>query len=295
MKEYLALLQDIMNSGVDRSNRTGIDTRSVFGRQMRFDLSQGFPAVTTKTLAWKPLVAELLWFLEGSVDERRLAELQYGKPREQLIDKKTIWTANADHQGVELGYTNTDTVKLLGKIYGYQWRNFGETVNNSGIDQIAWLINEIKTNPDSRRLILSAWNPNDLSGMALPPCHTMSQFYVLDGKLSCQLYQRSGDVFLGVPFNIASYALLTHIIARECNLVVGDFVHTLGDAHIYHNHFEAVREQLTRHTKPLPTLHIDEEFSLCRVMAGKTKLNELNSISLVGYTPDPAIRAPMAI
>ena len=284
-----------MNSGVDRSNRTGIDTRSVFGRQMRFDLSQGFPAVTTKTLAWKPLVAELLWFLEGSVDERRLAELQYGKPREQLIGKKTIWTANADHQGVELGYTNTDTVKLLGKIYGYQWRNFGETVNNSGIDQIAWLINEIKTNPDSRRLILSAWNPNDLSGMALPPCHTMSQFYVLDGKLSCQLYQRSGDVFLGVPFNIASYALLTHIIARECNLVVGDFVHTLGDAHIYHNHFEAVREQLTRHTKPLPTLHIDEEFSLCRVMAGKTKLNELNSISLVGYTPDPAIRAPMAV
>ena len=183
----------------------------------------------------------MLWFIEGSDDERRLAEIHYGKPREELVGKTTIWTANADAQGVALGYENTDTVKKLGPVYGVQWRNW------NGIDQLAKLIEQIKTNPQSRRHILSAWNVSDIDAMALPPCHTFSQFYVNnDGELSCNLYQRSADLFLGVPFNIASYALLTHMIAQVCDLKVGEFVHTIGDAHIYMNHKNAIEEQLSR-------------------------------------------------
>jgi thymidylate synthase len=237
MKQYHKLLKDIFINGEDVSDRTGTGTRSVFGYQMRFNLQDGFPAVTTKKLAWKSVVGELLWFLEGSTNERRLAELTYGKDSTELVDKTTIWTANADAQGKALGYVNDKFRKDLGPVYGYQWRNFGgsswqrdhvEGFDHNGFDQIKWLINEIKTNPDSRRLILSAWSADQIHLMALPPCHTMAQFRVLNGKLSCQMYQRSADVFLGVPFNIASYALLTHIIARECDLDVGDFVHTIG-------------------------------------------------------------------
>ena len=234
MYDYERLLRIIIESGEDVDDRTGTGTRSIFGHQMRFDLREGFPAVTTKKLAWKSVVAELLWFLEGSTDERRLAELTYGKDRKELVNKQTIWTANANAQGKALGYADGE----LGPVYGFQWRGFNEIGNewpgsSYGTDQIKWLLNEIKTNPNSRRLILSAWNPNQINFMALPPCHVMAQFRVYKGKLSCQMYQRSADVFLGVPFNIASYALLTHIIARECGLGVGDLVHTIGDAHIY--------------------------------------------------------------
>lgn len=300
MKEYLDGLNYILTNGIDKSNRTGIDTRSIFGYQMRFNLSKGFPAVTTKKLAWKPMIAELLWFLEGSTDERRLAELQYGKTREELKDKTTIWTANADYQGKNLGYENTYIRKELGPIYGYQWRNFGGSSwirdsGSDGFDQISWLINEIKTNPDSRRLILSSWSAEQIELMALPPCHTLFHFNVTDNKLSCQLYQRSADFFLGVPFNIASYSLLTHIIADECNLQVGDFVHTIGDAHIYHNHFDAVNEQLAREPYDLPTLKINEDFDLNRVLQRKTKLNEIENIYLENYNSHPAIKAPMAV
>ena len=208
MKQYLDALQFILEKGEDVSDRTGVGTRSVFGYQMHFDLQQGFPAVTTKKLAWRSVVGELLWFLEGSTDERRLAELTFDKPRSELVNKKTIWTANADAQGIALGYDNNDNYKGLGPVYGKQWRDF------NGVDQIVWVLNEIINNPDSRRIIMSSWNPPELDAMALPPCHTMAQFKVTNGKLSCQLYQRSADMFLGVPFNIASYSLLTHMFAQ---------------------------------------------------------------------------------
>ena len=231
MKTYLKALADVLSSGEEKTDRTGTGTKSIFGYQMRFDLTKGFPAVTTKKLAWKSVVGELLWFLEGSMNERRLAEITYGKDRSELTEKRTIWTDNAENQGKELGYSDG----MLGPVYGFQWRNFGGEIYNSaphlkGTDQIEWLINEIKTNPDSRRLILSAWNPNQIDKMALPPCHTLAQFYVSNGKLSCQMYQRSADLFLGVPFNIASYSLLTHIIAKITNLEVQDF--EIGRAHV---------------------------------------------------------------
>lgn len=285
MKQYHDLLEDILEYGEDVNDRTGTGTRSIFGYQMKFNLQDGFPAITTKKLAWKAVVGELLWFLEGSTDERRLAELTYGKDRTMLIDKNTIWTANADKQGVALGYDNTPAYKELGPVYGAQWRNF------NGIDQISWLINEIKTNPDSRRLILSAWNASEIENMALPPCHVMAQFRVYNGKLSCQMYQRSADVFLGVPFNIASYSLLTHIIARECNLEVGDFVHTIGDAHIYKDHFDQVKQQLSRKEYPLPQLVIESEFDL------KTRYNSTDSkmFTLTNYLSHDTIRASMAV
>ena len=200
MKQYLNALQHIMDNGEEVSDRTGIGTYSVFGYQMQFNLQSGFPAVTTKKLAWRSVIGELLWFLEGSTDERRLAELTFSKNRSDLIGKKTIWTANADAQGVELGYTNDDLVKQLGPVYGHQWRHFdgADGENENKTDQIAWLMNEILINPHSRRLILSAWNPNQINEMALPPCHTLAQFRVMNGKLSCQLYQRSADMFLGL-------------------------------------------------------------------------------------------------
>lgn len=291
MKQYHKLLEDILEYGEDVSDRTGTGTRSIFGYQMRFNLHDGFPAVTTKKLAWKSVVGELLWFLEGSTDERRLAELTYAKDRTELSDKTTIWTANADKQGVELGYRNDFLCKELGPVYGFQWRNFDGFEAVIGRDQISWLINEIKANPDSRRLILSAWNPNQIEEMALPPCHTMAQFRVMNGKLSCQMYQRSADAFLGVPFNIASYALLTHLIALECGLEVGDFVHTIGDAHIYNDHFEQVKEQLSREEYPLPKLEIDENFKL----QDEFNLDAVSMFRLTNYVSHDTIKAKMAV
>jgi len=302
MKQYHKLLEDILEHGEDVNDRTGTGTRSIFGYQMRFNLQDGFPAVTTKKLAWKSVVAELLWFLEGSTDERRLAELTFAKDRTELIDKNTIWTANANSQGKELGYPNTDFKKDLGPVYGYQWRNFGGSSwirdsDNTGFDQIKWLIKEIKSNPDSRRLILSAWSADQIDLMALPPCHTMAQFRVYNGKLNCQMYQRSADAFLGVPFNIASYALLTHLIALECGLEVGDYVHTIGDAHIYNDHFDQVKEQLSREEYPLPTLNIDEKFNLQDglVTYGEFDLDSVNKFKLTNYLSHDTIKANMAV
>lgn len=295
MKQYHKLLEDILEHGEDVNNRTGVGTRSIFGYQMRFDLSVGFPAVTTKRLAWKAVLGEIFWFLEGSTDERRLAELTFGKPRADLIGKPTIWTANADAQGKALGYVNNNLVKELGPVYGSQWRNFDGFGQSAGTDQIKWLLDEIQNNPDSRRLILSAWNPNQISRMALPPCHTFAQFRVYNGRLSCQMYQRSADVFLGVPFNIASYALLTHILAKEVGLGVGDYVHTIGDAHIYSNHFEQVRELLSREEYPLPTLKIDDEFNLKDRLNSGFKLEDTSYFKLVGYQSHDTIKATMAV
>ena len=239
MKQYLDLLKDILENGESRDDRTETGVLSSFGHQLRFNLQDGFPAVTTKTLAWKGVVSELLWFLEGSDDERRLAEIRFQKSREELTDLETfstIWTDNADNQGVELGYTNSETVKKLGPIYGVQWRDWG------GKDQIQELIDGLRSNPMGRRHILSAWNVEKIDEMALPPCHVMSQFYVsTNGRLSCQMYQRSADMFLGVPFNIASYALLLSILANILNLEPGDFVHSFGDAHIYKNSINQVK------------------------------------------------------
>ena len=292
MKTYLKALADVLSSGEEKTDRTGTGTKSIFGYQMRFDLTKGFPAVTTKKLAWKSVVGELLWFLEGSMNERRLAEITYGKDRSELTEKRTIWTDNAENQGKELGYSDG----MLGPVYGFQWRNFGGEIYNSaphlkGTDQIEWLINEIRTNPDSRRLILSAWNPNQIDKMALPPCHTLAQFYVSNGKLSCQMYQRSADLFLGVPFNIASYSLLTHIIAKITNLKVQDFVLTVGDAHIYTTHYEAVNTQLQRTPQELPTLNIIKDFSSLEEVLGL----DVSDFQLDNYNPLSAIKAEMAI
>jgi thymidylate synthase len=296
VKQYHKLLEDILEHGEDVNDRTGVGTRSIFGYQMRFDLSAGFPAITTKKLAWKAAVGELLWFLEGSTDERRLAELTFGKDRKELVGRTTIWTANADAQGKALGYVNNEFTKELGPVYGAQWRKFDHNDNGyCAVDQIQWLLNEINANPDSRRLILSAWNPNQLHQMALPPCHTFSQFRVYNGKLSCQMYQRSADAFLGVPFNIASYSLLTHIIARECDLEVGDFVHTIGDAHIYHNHFDQVKEQLSREEYPLPTLSIENDFILSDGLKHGFDLDTVNMFLLTNYQHHDTIKAPMAV
>lgn len=288
MKQYLDALQNILSNGVKTTDRTGTGTISVFGQQMVFDLQQGFPAVTTKTLAWKAVVGELLWFLEGSTDERRLAEITYGKPRHELVNKRTIWTDNANNQGVALGYYNDALVKELGPIYGTQWRNF----NNQHVDQIQQVIDLLKTFPDSRRAIISAWNPVQINAMALPPCHTLVQFRLLDNKLSCQLYQRSADMFLGVPFNIASYSLLTHMIAQELGVEVGNYVHTIGDAHVYLNHLEAVTEQLTRQPSKLPTLKIP---ALPNLSVETIKQTAVTDFALVGYNPQPTIKAIMAV
>jgi len=292
MKQYLGALQYIIVNGEDVSDRTGVGTRSVFGYQMHFNLQDGFPAVTTKKLAWRSIVGELLWFLEGSTDERRLAELTFEKDRTELIDKKTIWTANADSQGVALGYTNTELIKKLGPVYGHQWRHFDAYGDDqiTKVDQITWLINEIKTNPDSRRLVLSAWNPNQINEMALPPCHTLAQFRVMNGKLSCQLYQRSADMFLGLPFNIASYSLLTHMLAQICDLKVGTFVWTGGDCHIYNNHTNQVREQLQRKPHELPDILMPVFNNITELLATST-----SDYKLTNYDPMDSIKAPMAV
>jgi len=290
MKQYHEALEHIIENGETREDRTGVGTRSVFGYQMRFDLQAGFPAITTKRLAWRPLVAELLWFLEGSTDERRLAEIQYGT---RDPENKTIWTANADNQGRALGYQNDDHVKELGPVYGKQWRNWGVNNWNSvpQTDQITNLIHNLKHNPTSRRHILNAWNVSEIPRMALPPCHVMTQYYVSnDGRLSCQLYQRSADMFLGVPFNIASYALLTHILARLTGYNVGDFVHTIGDAHIYLNHLDQVNEQLRRDFRDLPMLVMPDFLNLAEVLDSR-----VDDFRLDGYDPHPTIRGEMAV
>ncbi len=275
MKQYHDALEHILKNGKNKNDRTGVGTRSVFGYQMRFNLQEGFPAVTTKKLAWRAVVSELLWFLEGSGDERRLAEILHGT---RDISKTTIWTANAkaDYWLPKAHYEGD-----LGRVYGVQWRDF------MGVDQIQQLIDGIKNDPSGRRHIVSAWNPAELSDMALPPCHVMSQFDVTDGHLSCQMYQRSCDMFLGVPFNIASYSLLTHIIARECGLKVGDFIWTGGDCHIYNNHIDAVNEQLVRTPKQLPTLFI--------TVGKKIADYVVDDFVLENYNPDPAIKADMAV
>ena len=230
MQQYLDLLRDIMDNGVDKMDRTGVGTRSVFGRQMRFDLSKGFPLVTTKKVHLKSIIYELLWFIKGDTNVKYLQD-----------NGVRIWNEWADENGD------------LGPVYGSQWRNW----NAEGIDQLADVIDKLKHNPNDRRMIVSAWNVSKIPEMKLPPCHMMFQFYVADGKLSCMLYQRSCDMFLGVPFNIASYALLTMMIAQVCGLTPGEFVHTLGDTHIYHNHFEQVREQLSREPYPLPQMRLN--------------------------------------
>lgn len=235
MQQYLQLMQHILDNGVDKQDRTGTGTRSVFGYQMRFDLAEGFPLVTTKKCHLRSIIHELLWFLKGDTNIKYLQE-----------NGVRIWNEWADENGD------------LGPVYGYQWRSW-PTPSGEPIDQIAYLVEQIKTNPDSRRHIVSAWNVANVNDMALPPCHTMFQFYVAEGKLSCQLYQRSADVFLGVPFNIASYALLTMMLAQVCDLQLGDFVHTFGDAHLYSNHFEQAELQLQRTPKNLPTMKINPE------------------------------------
>ncbi|PJK08412.1 thymidylate synthase [Lysobacteraceae bacterium NML95-0200] len=264
MRQYLDLLNHVLESGTEKSDRTGTGTRSVFGYQMRFDLSQGFPLLTTKKLHLRSIIHELLWFLKGQTNIAYLRE-----------HKVSIWDEWADENGE------------LGPVYGKQWRSW-QGRDGKCIDQIAWLVDEIRRNPDSRRLIVSAWNVAELPQMALMPCHTLFQFYVADGKLSCQLYQRSGDIFLGVPFNIASYALLTHMIAQVCDLQVGDFVHTLGDAHLYSNHLEQAREQLARTPGALPQLRLNPEVKDLFAFG-------FDDIQIEGYQPQPAIKAPVAV
>ncbi|MBN8922298.1 MAG: thymidylate synthase [Rhodanobacter sp. 68-29] len=264
MKAYLDLLRHVLEHGTIKADRTGTGTRSVFGWQMRFDLADGFPLVTTKKLHLKSIVHELIWFLQGDTNIAYLKE-----------NGVSIWDEWADEHGE------------LGPVYGRQWRAW-PTADGGAVDQIRWVVDEIRRNPDSRRLIVSAWNVGELPKMALMPCHSLFQFYVADGKLSCQLYQRSGDIFLGVPFNIASYALLTHMVAQVCGLGVGDFVHTLGDAHLYSNHVEQARLQLTREPRPLPTLVLNPEVRALEDF-------RYADIAIEGYDPYPAIKAPVAV
>ena len=276
MKNYLNAIKEVLINGQERRDRTGVGTIGLFGMQQRYDLNKGFPAVTTKKLAWKSVVSELLWFLEGSGDERRLAEILH-KTRDE--NKKTIWSPNAE---ADYWLPNAEYKGDLGRVYGVQWREWGT-------DQIEKLIEGIKQDPFSRRHILSAWNVGELDLMALPPCHIMAQFYVSTyNKLSCQMYQRSCDMFLGVPFNIASYSLLTHMIAQVCNLKVGEFVHTLGDAHIYLNHVNQVKEQLAREPLPLPTLWLNPE---------KRHIDQftMDDIRLQNYQSHETIKAEMAV
>ena len=288
MKQYLEALEHILEHGKDREDRTGVGTRGVFGYQMRFDLREEFPAVTTKRLAWRAVVGELLWMLEGSSDERRLAEITFERPREELVGKNTIWTANADNQAKALGYPNTDTVKDLGPVYGHQWRSWDAQLGF--VDQIAEVLENMYHDPYSRRHIVSAWNADRINVMALPPCHTMFQFHIQDGELSCQLYQRSADMFLGVPFNIASYSLLVHMFAKLLNLKAGEFIWTGGDCHIYQNHMDQVREQIRRVPQPGPLLAIPEFTTLEELVNTKP-----SQYKLIGYDPMPSIPAPMAV
>jgi thymidylate synthase len=264
MKQYLDLLQDISQNGTLKGDRTGTGTKSVFGRQLRFDLSKGFPMLTTKKLHIKSIIYELLWFLNGDTNVKYL--------QDQGVK---IWDEWADENG------------NLGPVYGYQWRSWA-TPDGRTIDQISELITMIKKNPNSRRLIVTAWNPADVDKMALPPCHCLFQFYVTNGKLSCQLYQRSADVFLGVPFNIASYALLTMMVAQVCDLKMGEFVHTFGDVHIYNNHTEQVALQLSREPRSLPTMSLRPEVK--DIFGFK-----FEDFTLIGYDPHPTIKAKVSV
>lgn len=313
-KQYLNLAKRILSEGVVKEDRTGTGTRSVFGHQMRFDLQEGFPLLTTKKTAFGLIKSELLWFLKGDTNIRYLLENNNHIWDEWAFER---YIKSEDYKGVDMtdfgrrsiedeafneeykkemktfqekvltDDTFAEKYGELGNIYGSQWRRW-ETSQGETIDQIKDVIEMIKHNPDSRRMIVSAWNPEDIPNMALPPCHTLFQFYVADGKLSCQLYQRSADVFLGVPFNIASYALLTHLIAQETGLEVGEFVHTLGDAHIYSNHLDQINEQLSRETYALPELIIkDKEKSIFEL--------EKDDIILKGYKSHPRIKAPIAV
>lgn len=264
MRQYLDLLTHVLENGIDRGDRTGTGTRSVFGYQMRFDLEDGFPVLTTKKLHLRSIIHELLWFLSGDTNIGYLN-----------ANGVTIWDEWADEKGD------------LGPVYGAQWRSWPDGRGGT-IDQIANLLDQINRNPNSRRLIVSAWNPAEVDRMALPPCHCLFQFYVADGRLSCQLYQRSADIFLGVPFNIASYALLTMMIAQVSGLKSGEFVHTLGDAHLYHNHFEQARLQLTRVPKALPVMKLNPKVSDLFAF-------RYEDFELIGYEPDPSIKAPIAV
>lgn len=314
MEQYLQLCRTILNQGTGKEDRTGTGTKSVFGYQMRFDLSKGFPLMTTKKIAFRLVVSELLWFLKGDTNVQTLI-----KERNHIWDEWAFekWIKSEDYQGPDM--TNfgrraandasfkqvlDEQIKIFGKriveddefariygdlgpVYGRQWRSWS-TSNGKSIDQIKNVIESIKNNPDSRRHIVTAWNPEEVDQMALPPCHTFFQFYVVNGTLSCQLYQRSADVFLGVPFNIASYALLTHLIAKECGLQSGEFIHTLGDAHIYSNHMDQVNEQLSREPLSLPEISISNEKSSIFDL-------ETSDIGLIGYDPHPRIKAPIAV
>ena len=264
MQQYLDLVRHVLDNGAAKSDRTGTGTLSVFGHQLRFDLGAGFPLLTTKKLHLRSIIYELLWFLRGETNVRWLQE-----------NKVTIWDEWADADGE------------LGPIYGYQWRSW-PAPNGQHVDQIAKVVDEIKRNPDSRRLMVSAWNVADIDRMALAPCHALFQFYVAGGRLSCQMYQRSADIFLGVPFNIASYALLTMMVAQVCNLQPGDFVHTLGDAHLYLNHLEQAREQLTRQPRPLPSMRLNPEVRSIFDF-------KFSDFTLESYDPHPSIKAPIAV
>ncbi|HQI71315.1 MAG TPA: thymidylate synthase [Bacteroidales bacterium] len=264
MKQYLVLLDHVLQKGTAKADRTGTGTISVFGYQMRFDLNEGFPLLTTKKLHLRSIIHELLWFLQGNTNIKYLKD-----------NNVSIWDEWADENGD------------LGPVYGKQWRSW-QTSNGQTIDQITQLIQNIKTNPDSRRLIVSAWNIGEIEKMALPPCHVLFQFYVAEGKLSCQLYQRSADIFLGVPFNIASYALLTMMVAQVCHLKPGDFVHTFGDAHLYNNHLDQARLQLTREPRHLPVMNINPEV---KDIFGF----HFEDFSLQGYNPHPHIKAAVSV
>lgn len=314
MKQYLELERFVLEHGTQKGDRTGTGTISTFGYQMRYDLAEGFPIMTTKRVPFKLVVSELLWFLHGDTNIRYLLEHNNNIWNEWAFER---WVKSADYAGPDMTdfglraesdaafqavyleemasfkarILADDTFAAqygeLGNIYGKQWREW-RTSTGETIDQLADLIAMIKTNPNSRRLIVSAWNPEDVPSMALPPCHTLFQFYVADGKLSCQLYQRSADIFLGVPFNIASYALLTHLIARETGLGVGEFVHTMGDAHLYNNHIEQVKEQLSREPRALPKLVLsDKPASIFEF--------DVADVTLEGYDPHPAIKAPISV
>ena len=297
MNQYLDALRQVLDTGTQKSDRTGVGTVSRFGMQQRYNLAESFPAVTTKKLAWKACVGELLWMIEGSGDERRLAEITHGTKDGTV----TIWTPNA------LAPYWKDKAEFegdLGRVYGVQWRHWRRYTTKEShwrigtteqvvaditeVDQLAQLIEGIKRDPHGRRHIISAWNPGELDQMALPPCHAFAQFYVADGKLSCQMYQRSCDMFLGVPFNIASYSLLTHLIAQVCQLQVGEFVHVLGDAHIYLNHIGQVKEQLKREPLPAPQLWINPDIQNIDDFT-------MADIRLDGYTSHPPIKAEMAV
>nr|WP_188206511.1 thymidylate synthase [Alkalibacillus aidingensis] len=311
---YLELCRYVLTNGIDRQDRTGVGTRSIFGYQMKFNLKEGFPLLTTKKVPFRLIASELLWFLKGDTNIRYLLKHNNNIWNEWAFKN---WVESDEYSGPDMSNFGiraqqdeefnqlyqeqmkefklrileddsfADKYGHLGDVYGKQWRHWKSTQGET-IDQISQVIEDIKKNPQSRRLIVSAWNPEDIPTMALPPCHTLFQFYVQDGQLSCQLYQRSGDLFLGIPFNIASYALLTHLIAKECGLEVGEFIHTLGDAHIYHNHFDQIKEQLSRTPRQAPTLTLNDSKSDIFSFT-------VDDLSIEGYQPHPAIKAPVAV